>query len=104
MPTELKADGKPIARVLREAAFYRDIADKAVRLRRIGQQADRCEDALRELHEANPGMTKSLTMPLMMNQAFETAMEAFDKAVQDAALAGVTFDAIDLPKPSEPAP
>ncbi|KUL94363.1 hypothetical protein DK26_15260 [Bosea sp. WAO] len=97
-------DTKPVARFLREAAFYRDIADKAVRLRRIGQQADRCEDALRELHEANPDMTKSLTMPLMMNQAFTTAMEAFDKAVQDAALAGVTFDEIEPPKPQDTRP
>ena len=95
---------KPIARVLREAAFYREIAEKAVRLRRIGQQADRCDEALKELWQANPEMTKSLTMPIMMGQAFDTAMEAFDKAVQDAALAGVTFDAIELPKPQEPIP
>lgn len=98
------SDDRPIARILREAKFYQDIADKAVRLRQIGRLSEDVEETLQDLYEKRPDMPRSFTSRLMIEQAFKTAMDDFDRAVQDAALAGVSFDTIDLPKPQEPSP
>lgn len=92
--------GKPIARTLREAHFYREIAARAVRLRQLGRLSEDVETELEELYEKRPDMTRSFTSRLMIEQAFKTAMDDFDKAVQDAALAGVTFDEIPKPIPA----
>ena len=92
--------GKPIAAVLRENELLRSVAAKAIRLRRIGMQCDQCTNALEELWRENPDMSRSGTQEIMMEQAFQTAMDAFDLAVLRAADEGMDW-AKDhgIPKP-----
>lgn len=95
---------KPVARLLREAHHYREIAAKAIRLRRMGQAADQAQEVHAKLLSDNPTMARSLTAYAMFEHAFSVAMDEFDKAVLAAAMDFVTFDDIDLPAPPMPTP
>lgn len=91
---------KPIASLLRENELLRSVAAKAIRLRRIGMAADECDETLKQLWEDHPEMSRSGTQRIMMEQAFKTAMDAFDLAVLRAADEGMDW-AKDhgIPKP-----
>lgn len=82
---------KPLAAVLRENELLRSVAAKAIRLRRIGMTADECDKSLGELWDENPDMPRSGTQRIMMDQAFKTAMDAFDLAVLRAADEGMDW-------------
>ncbi|HVR57589.1 MAG TPA: hypothetical protein VMT72_12265, partial [Pseudolabrys sp.] len=91
---------KPHAALLRENELLRSVAAKAIRLRRIGMQCEECSEALERLWKDNPEMTRSGTQGLMLDQAFKTAMDAFDLAVLRAADEGMDWTKDHgIPKP-----
>jgi hypothetical protein len=95
------SDEKPYAALLRENGLLRSVAAKALRLRRIGMHCDELDTTMTKIWEENPEMSKSGTHQIMMEQAFKTAMDAFDAAVLRAADEGMDW-AKDhgIPKPA----
>lgn len=85
------SSAKPLAAVLRENELLRAVAAKAIRLRRVGMRCEECEDAMLELAEKRPDITRSGTQRLMLEQAFKTAMDDFDLAVLRAADEGMDW-------------
>lgn len=85
---------KPIAAILRENEFLRDVAEKAIRLRRIGMALDDLEEAQDKLiRETNGTMSRSGTGRMMYESAFKTAMDDFDQAILRAAEARMEWAA-----------
>lgn len=82
---------KPVARLQRENEFLRDIAAKAVRLRNLGRQCDKINDVMEEYWAQNPEATRCGTPALMLEEAFATAMQEFDKSVLAAVEADIHF-------------
>ena len=81
------------AALIRENELLRKVAEAAMRVRRIGQQADQYEINKEELYRKDPQMPKSGTGSLMFAQAYETALKHFDEAVLEAAAAGMDWAA-----------
>lgn len=93
---------KPLAALLRENRLLRSVAEKAIRLRRVGISCEQCEEALADLYENKPDITRSATQALMLEQAFQTALSAFDTAVMEAADAGMDWaKEYGIPKPRQ---
>ena len=84
---------KPVAALLRENQMLRDVAEKAIRLRRIGMQTDELDDVMQRFYDDNPHITRSATQAMMLEQAFKTAMSDFDQAVLTAAESGMDWAA-----------
>jgi hypothetical protein len=82
---------KPYAALLRENELLRSVAAKAIRLRRIGMHCDELDTTLTKLWEETPDIPRSGTQQIMMDQAFKTAMDAFDLAVLRAADEGMDW-------------
>lgn len=81
---------KPVATIIREHGLLRDIAIAAIRLRNIGKALDSFEETQNALVKEYQGtISRSLTPALMYQQAYDTALSAFDKAVMDAAAANL---------------
>lgn len=77
---------KPVAAILRENEFLRDVAAKAIKLRRIGMALDTIQEAQEQLaRETNGVISKSGTARMMYESAFATALSDFDQAVLRAA-------------------
>lgn len=73
---------KPVAAIIRENQFLRDVAEKAIRLRRIGMLLDDLEEAQDRLVKETGGvMSRSGTPRIMAEVSFKTALEDFDQAV-----------------------
>src|ERR1700685_2470484 len=84
---------KPMAALIRENEFLRNVASAAIKVRRIGQLADKYQENLEALWEERPDMTKSGTGGIMYAQAFETALQRFDETVLKAAAAEMDWAA-----------
>ncbi|MCZ7856052.1 hypothetical protein O9X81_05450 [Agrobacterium salinitolerans] len=79
-------DQKPVAAIIRENEFLRDVAEKAIKLRRLGMALDDFEEAHEALIKETCGvMSRSGTARMMYESAFKTAMDDFDHAVLKAA-------------------
>lgn len=77
---------KPVAAILRENEFLRDVASKAIKLRRIGMALDAIQEAQEQLVKETNGMiSRSGTSRMMYESAFATAISDFDQAVLRAA-------------------
>jgi len=75
-------DQKPVAALIRENQFLRDVAEKAIRLRRIGMMLDELEDVQERLVKETGGvMSRSGTGRMMAEISFKTALDDFDQAV-----------------------
>lgn len=73
---------KPLAAVLRENKFLREVAEKAIRVRRIGMYLDKIDDITDELVKETHGtISRSGTPRMWAESAFTTAMDEFDKEV-----------------------
>lgn len=73
---------KPVAAILRENEFLRDVAEKAIRLRRIGMFLDELDEVQDKLiKETNGVISRSATGRMMAESAFKTALDDFDHAV-----------------------
>ena len=73
---------KPLAAILRENEFLRDVAEKAIRLRRIGMYLDEMGEITERLvKETNGTISRSGTPRIWAEASFKTAMDEFDKAV-----------------------
>ncbi len=80
-----KAEEGNVARLLRENAVLRAVAASAARLRRIGEAADQIEEGAATIWRENPDMTRSATGMIMAQQAYNTALTDFDRALLNAA-------------------
>lgn len=73
---------KPLAAILRENQFLRDVAEKAIRLRRIGMMLDELDDVQERLSkETNGTISRSGTPRIWAEASFKTALDDFDHAV-----------------------
>ncbi|SFG87761.1 hypothetical protein [Ensifer sp. OV372] len=73
---------KPVAALLRENQFLRDVAEKAIRLRRVGMILDDLDEVQERLIKETGGvMSRSGTSRMMAEIAFKTALDDFDQAV-----------------------
>lgn len=85
---------KPVAAILRENEFLRNVAEKAIRLRRIGMFLDELDEVQEKLiKETNGVISRSATGRMMAETAFKTAMDDFDHAVLRAAEAHMDWAA-----------
>jgi len=62
------------------------VIDAALELRRMGLAQEEYHANYEERRASGHLLTRSYTVALMMEQAFETALRAFDEAVRRAAL------------------
>lgn len=76
---------KPLARLIRENEALMKVAFTAARLRRLGRATEAVEEATVEFRRANPGASRSATVSIMVEEAFQTAMKEFDLAIMEAA-------------------
>lgn len=83
---------KHMARLIRENEMLRDVCAAAMRLRRIGQLADRYQENLEDLYRENPTMPRSATGSIMYAQAYETALKHFDDLAMKAAASGFDWE------------
>ncbi|MCZ4089368.1 hypothetical protein [Sinorhizobium psoraleae] len=73
---------KPVAALIRENQFLRDVAEKAIRLRRVGMLLDELDDVQDRLSKETGGvMSRSGTGRMMAEISFKTALDDFDQAV-----------------------
>lgn len=80
-----------VAALLRENEVLRALASAAIKLRNLGRLCDDQEATLEEYWTNNPQVTRSATQIMMLRQAFETQMEAFDAEIVKASLTGMDW-------------